>query len=550
MKTCPRCGFLNPDRGETCMKCRCGMGESGGSIRQSDGRRGPVRDPFDVGFSETGANPTTPGPAAGPVGEPDVRTGPVNELPPPGKDAPAGGPRRQDAGSPVLEGGRASSSIDDMFASGSGFDPGGYRVDGPVTEPLESLDAPGDAYAVMTGNNVLSGSYENTGRKRGGARGKPARRRKKDPLQRAIDEIPTASLNNPFGLLSQADEVSQDLNEPPSRNAGSKHRDTTPRAALRAPASRDARPRGPAGTSGAEGLMPGREGPGAGGAFERRAREGLDGSGQNAAGGFTGWTEPGVSAGPVAGGRTSPASPPAPSSLQTAVEKVKEIATPRALLGTIASALAVAAAAYLIAGGGYFAGDGRKALDAAAGAMAAQKSVHIQAEAVANSEKMGTQSSAASIDVSNDTDQRVVYAAGALMPQTEFVAAAGKTFRRTESGPWETSGNPNPDFTAGSLFDSASCARVLGREPVDNVTCDRIAFESGPEFACSLFPGARPTTGTRVTTEMWMEPLRKTVRHLRIDARDLVSSKLGRFDCKVEASVACGAGHAPIGAPI
>lgn len=585
------------------MKCRCRFDDSASVVQPTDGRRGPVRDPFDVEFTESAqaAAPARSGPVAEPEPGPEAFLPPVTD--PPASEKPnigAGGhveppdwARKQDSA-------RTSATIDDMFAADSRFDPGGYKVDDPVNRPDAHGAPPGDAYSVMNSNTVRSGSDDKPGRKRGKGKEKKLAPRKQDPLQQAIDGMPSAAPNSPFGLLCDDEEDIPDRYEPPT---GKKKRPRKPRGGKSTAGARGGRGRQdayppPQGvrpgafTPPSYGAPPGGQHSGAGmqapgpamptGKRQPAGRAPEDTptshsgpvtisshqTGMMAGPGMAGdLPQPlggGVPAGParirrpvpgagrVVAGQGRAKAPRASSRARgPALARVKDLATPRMMLAVITGVITLFAAVYLLFGGGYFASPAQKELDAAAGTMAAQQSVHIQAEILTQSEKMGTQTASAIIDISKNTDQHSVYPAATFRPATEYVTATARTFKRTDNGAWQIStGSLNPDFTTASMFKGASGARLIGQEPIDGVMCDRIAFDSGSPFVSSLIPSGETMGGTMVTTEVWIDPGQKTVKHVRIDATELETYKLGKFNCHVEASVGVSPNAIPIGPPM
>ncbi|MDD5748376.1 MAG: hypothetical protein PHP64_04925, partial [Actinomycetota bacterium] len=105
MKDCPRCGFLNPDRAEYCIKCRFLIGSPEEKPSKSDSASGPVpeNEPEFHAFEKQHQKPEIIGP------QPD---------------------------------------IDDTFEGRSNFDVGGYGVGGTVNEGTYG-PSPGDAYSIM-----------------------------------------------------------------------------------------------------------------------------------------------------------------------------------------------------------------------------------------------------------------------------------------------------------------------------------------------------------------------------------------------------------------
>ncbi len=151
MKTCARCGFLNPDMAEFCMKCRLdvrgeGGGESiplvGNALSGSAVGKGPVEE----------TAPEKPALGAGVFDEPP------SWARKPGLAAPA-------------------PDLDDTFA-GRGPDTGGYMIGGGGGH-APSGPAVSDAFSIMTSGNALAGS-EVEGRRRGKRTRSSSRRPEKD----------------------------------------------------------------------------------------------------------------------------------------------------------------------------------------------------------------------------------------------------------------------------------------------------------------------------------------------------------------------------------
>ncbi|MFH1151250.1 MAG: hypothetical protein V1748_12325 [Actinomycetota bacterium] len=121
MKDCPRCGFLNPDRAEYCMKCRFLMG-----VVQA-----PSADPAPDTAQPEGstAPPGETRPGGSGFDEPPQWAAKADLLPPP-------------------------PDLDDTM-QGRGFASGGYEIGGG-TSGAYTAPAPGDAFAIMTGGGALA----------------------------------------------------------------------------------------------------------------------------------------------------------------------------------------------------------------------------------------------------------------------------------------------------------------------------------------------------------------------------------------------------------
>jgi hypothetical protein len=189
-------------------------------------------------------------------------------------------------------------------------------------------------------------------------------------------------------------------------------------------------------------------------------------------------------------------------------------------------------------GGNYFSSDAQGLIEGSQKAMAGLGSVHVQADILMQTEKAGTINTALSADIVKDSDLKVAYGETSYRPGLEYITVSGKTFKKTGAGAWEPSTDVvNPDLTSVALFAGASGSRLIDRQQIDGVECDHIAFESGAAYARSFFPGVDVTEATRVDAEVWVDPQQKYVRHVRLDASNLETGKLGRFNCHVEASL-------------
>lgn len=129
MKDCPRCGFLNPDRADYCMKCRFLMsGDPDATTRvgpapSPGGGQAPAEDPGGGSASEE------PRQGAGGSDEPPDWVAKPDLLPP-------------------------APDLDDTM-DGRGFASGGYDIGG-VTDAPQAGPAPGDAFAIMTGGSAMA----------------------------------------------------------------------------------------------------------------------------------------------------------------------------------------------------------------------------------------------------------------------------------------------------------------------------------------------------------------------------------------------------------
>jgi len=116
MKECPRCGFLNPDKAEYCIKCRYLMGAPSQISKEQSG---PVPDE-----------------------EPEITSSPLKD---------------EELYATPLEPGEGSPGE-------SVFDVGGYGIGGTVRGKI-SGPPPSDAFALMTGGDALSPGEQITRKK-------------------------------------------------------------------------------------------------------------------------------------------------------------------------------------------------------------------------------------------------------------------------------------------------------------------------------------------------------------------------------------------------
>jgi hypothetical protein len=219
------------------------------------------------------------------------------------------------------------------------------------------------------------------------------------------------------------------------------------------------------------------------------------------------------------------------------LSNARKYVTPRSIVTVLAGILVLIAIVFLLVGGNYFSSNAQGALDKAQSALARVGSVHIQADILMQTEKAGTINTTVSADVSRDHDLHAAYAATSAAPAVEYITAGGRTFRKVEGKAWEVSSDAvNPNLTSAALFDGVSGARLIDKQTIDGVACDHISFESGPAFARSLFPGVDVTQATTVDVEIWVDPQQNYVKHVRIDASNLETQRLGKFNCHVEAT--------------
>jgi hypothetical protein len=526
------------------MKCRFNFEDVSAKKDAAAVRKGPVRDPFQV--EETRAARANAD-AAAPVPAPRATE---SDAPPEERTLGVGGfdEPPEWAQKPEIVG--PTPDLDDVFA-GRGLDVGGYQVGGEAPESPTAGPAVSDAFAIMTGGNAMSGSDEVSKSKKS-KKGRARKEKLEPPMPGGFNGLPPDLSINPFGMPEDtmrgaaAPAASFQSGAPSARQQA---RPTMRRAEPAAPPQQSFQAPGPApgqaapvpgpvmggapgatpplGMQGATAPPPGPGGPGAqplGGGPER-VRRPVPGS------------VPGI---PQHGPRRqkTPRSMPAiPKPDLAFLSRLKDVLTPRVVVTGIGGLLVLFAVIYLLVGGNYFSNDARGLLEAAQRSMAGLSSEHIQAEILLQTEKTGAINTAVTIDVAKDKDLHAVYGVTSYRGGLEYVTASGKTYKRAEGGAWGVSTDMvNPDFTSGTLFKNASGARLVDKQPIDGVMCDHIAFEASPDFTRSLFPGVDVTESTQVTAEIWVDPQQKSVRHLRLDASNLETKKLGRFSCHVEAA--------------
>lgn len=554
LKACPRCGFLNPDRGEYCMKCRYNFEDTTTRKDAAAERKGPIRDPFQVEESRAAsaaAAATPPAPVRGPEPDapPEERKLGVGAF-----DEPPDWARKPELVAPTPD-------LDDVFA-GKGLDVGGYQVGGDTTSSPPAGPAVSDAYAIMTGGSAMSGSDEVAGGRRKGKRSKARKDKTPPPVPDGVNGLPPDLSINPFGMPEDTMRGASPPQAPPHDG-----RPQAPRAVpvQRAPqqATRSFQQTGPLADRGGPGVAPMMGSPAAG------MQPPLGMQSAPPAPGYGAPAQP-LGGGPAVVRRPIPEAvrqaPPArkaraPRALRSApsiprpnlefLSKARDAMTPRVIVAGVAGLLVFFAVIYLLVGGNYFSNDARGLLEAAQRTMAGLSSQHIQAEVLMQTQKAGTINTAVTVDVSKDRDLHAVYGATSYRGGLEFVSAGGKAYMKPENGSWAASSETvNPDFTSAALFKNASGARLVDKQPIDGVECDHISFESSPDFARSLFPGVDVTESTRVSAEIWVDPQQKYVHHVRLDATDLETKKLGHFNCHVEAAISGYGAPVEIKAPM
>jgi hypothetical protein len=232
------------------------------------------------------------------------------------------------------------------------------------------------------------------------------------------------------------------------------------------------------------------------------------------------------------------------------LSRAKDLMTARTVIGALVALLVIFAVMYLLIGGDYFSSDVQAQLESARRATGSLASAHIQADILMNTQKAGVINTAVSADVSGDRDVHAAYAPTSFRDPVEYITTAGKTYVRDGASPWVADTNITVDLTSSALFDGASGSRLIDKQTIDGVACDHIAFEVGPKFAASLFPGAEVNETTTVNAEIWVDPQQKYVRHLRLDASNLEAPKVGTFSCHVEATITPSAAPIEIKAPL
>ncbi|MHB8896650.1 MAG: LolA-like protein [Candidatus Geothermincolia bacterium] len=518
MRACKRCGFLNPDKAEFCIKCRLDMRseekEAGvplignplnGSAVGKVASRGPVPD------------------------EPRLGVGPVDEPP--------SWAQKPELIAPMPD-------LDDTFA-GRGQDLGGYQAGGIAEGHQPQGPAVSDAFTIMTSSSALAGSGEvpDSRKKSGRSKGAPKVRKQKDSPPPA-PVVPGAILGLPPDLGSASFQIGmqeEDYRPQPGGPVAGGRPGMTPRRQATPPQAPQQQPppqpRQPV-------------------AHQAAPQVGMQSPSWPAPAG-----EPLPPLGPPPG--QQPQAPvkrpiprqvpvvPLPGKAQKAprdrpaismpdlgfLRKAGELATPRVIVTIFAGILVLFAVVYLLVGGNYFSSDAQGLVEGAQKSMAGLSSVHVQADILMQTEKVGTINTTVSADVAKDRDFRVSYQETSFRPALEYVTAAGKTYKKTGAGAWEVSTDAvNPDLSSTALFNGTSGSRLIDRQTIDGVECDHIAFESGAAYARSFFPGVDVTEATRVDVEVWVDRQQKYVRHVRLDARNLESVRLGRFDCHVEAA--------------
>jgi hypothetical protein len=503
------------------------------------GRKGPVRDPFEIDRGSTPTRETGPVPLdAPPIGSRE--TEPVREEPKLGSgefDEPPDWAKKPELAAPPPD-------LDDAFDGG--LDLGGYEIDDAAGATPGRGPAVSDAFQVMTGGTIMGGHDEPTGRKR--KRKSRARGPEPSPMG-GVDGLPPDL--DPFRLSdisSPSDVFAGRQAEPQTRKRRSRSKPKSAREPAKPLPVRPA-PRRPdaADTSGPSPSAYSPPGPSA----PERAPDRPAYQGPPPALG----APLGEGAGPApvkrpvprdVASHAAPPKAPRPARNMPSMPKVdwsflaraKLLLRPKAIVGELGAVLVVVALGYLLFGGNYFSSQAQVIAGGAQSAMAGAASYHVQAEVLMQTEKAGTIQKAVSADIVKDKDLRAVYGAARLIPSAEYITVGAKTYSKSSSGAWSLSTDlSNPDFSSMSLFAGASAIRVMDKQVMEGVECDHLAFDSKPTFALSLFPGVSSTPSTSVHTEIWVDPQQKYIKHVRLDASDLETGKLGKFNCHVEASI-------------
>jgi hypothetical protein len=527
LRACKRCGFLNPDKAEYCMKCRGEMGSSE-----------PSENVRLVGNPLGGAPSSDDTPQKPKLGE-----GGLDE-PPSWADKPELVAPRPD--------------LDDTFA-GRGLDVGGYEMGGVTRHEQPAGPAISDAFAIMTSNSALSGSGEVPSPSKGGGKkkGRQKSKKQKAPPQ-DMDGGPVAPPGGINGLPPDLvgtymsyggyEDDSDAAPQPSSRPAPSPGR-RQPKAPVSPPRAQAAPsqsyPPPAPGMAGPPGATPppvpaAPLGPVPGEPRQPVVKRPIPKAAPAAAAAQ-------LQAKPRREKRQMPSMPKPDLSFLT---RARDRLTARTLLAALAALLVLFAVIYLLVGGDYFSSDAQGLLESAQRATSSVASVHVQAEIVMNTEKAGTINTAVSADVSGGRDVHAAYAPTAFRNPVEFVSTAGKTFVKDGAGPWVSGTNVTIDLTPSALFADASGSKLIDQQAIDGVTCDHISFEAGPKFAASLFPDAEVSEATTVDAEIWVDQQQKYVRHVRLDASNLEAPKVGNFSCHVEASLTPSSTPIQISAPI
>ena len=546
MKSCPRCGFLNPDRREFCMKCRLAFEGDLKSEAGADGaaRKGPIRDPFQV---DRGSAPTRQaGHApldASPIGSRSSE--PVKEEPKLGSgefDDPPDWATKPELAAPPPD-------LDDAFDRS--LDRGGYQIGDTGSPATPSGPAVSDAFQVMTGGQIMGETDDQGGKKR---RRKSRNRGPASSPMGGVDGLPPDL--DPFRLSdsSPSDVFATRSPEPQTRKrrtlskpkqAAAPAKPLPVRSAPRrqdpradAPAQAPAPYSQPAPSAQAMGAPAARPYPGPPPAQASPMAEPLgQGAGPAVVKRPVRRDLPAKAAPPRAA-RPARAKPSMPEIDWSFLAKAKLLLRPRAIVAELGAVLVVIALGYLLFGGNYFSSQAQVIAGGAQSAMAGAASYHFQAEVLMQTEKAGTISKGVSADLVKDKDLHAVYAAAPLMPAAEYVTVGAKTYSKSGSGAWAPSTDLiNPDFSSMSLFAGASGIRLIDKQPMGGVECDHLAFDSKPAFVLSLFPGVDSTPATSVHTEIWVDPQQKYVMHITLDATNLETGKLGTFNCHVEVGV-------------
>ena len=525
------------------MKCRLAFeGDLKPTEETAANRKGPVRDPFNIEQGRAPEPPPSPNVPLGPKGPQPAREEP--KLGVGAFDEPPDWAKKPEIMPPPPD-------LHDAFTSGK-LDVGGYQIGGAEPDRSQSSPPPSDAFIVMTGGSIHGGSTEVPGKKKS----RKSKKRAAPPPARDTFEGMPPDLG-PFGRVdapAAGDVYAPTIQTAPTRKrrGGPKSKPGPSRArpgedkplkrrdpmAMAPPMSAPAAP--PMPTPG----MPPYAGPPPG---EVPPLQGLDGPAVKR-------RVPQTAPPPPAAARApgpARAKPSLPQIDWSFLSKARLITKPRAILGIIGGILAVFAVGYLLFGGNYFSSQAQVIAGGSQQAMAGLASYHLQAEVLMKTEKAGNLSCGVTADVARGKDLRVAYGATAVTPSSEFVSAGSKSFDKRGDGAWAASNDlTRPDLSSMALFAGASGIRVLDKQNMEGVDCDHLAFDSSPTFVRSLLPGIDVTASTRVRTEIWVDPQQKYLKHVRLDATNLETGRLGMIDCHVEATVSGYGAPVQVTAPI
>lgn len=463
------------------------------------------------------------------------------------------------------------ADLDDVFA-GKGRDLGGYDMGGGATADRPNGPAVSDAFAIMTGSSIHSGSEDIPERGRKGGKSRSRRTKSPKPKREAPEPQMRGTLDGlppDLGTAFTSDHTQDDY-RPPSHIQGVPKTKST-RSAEKHPnrdamriSPQDGESFAPLGPPPLEppmrapvpprpmGPPPRREPPPPLGPPPRQEPLPPLGPPPGQEAFAVKRPVPKAQPLPAAGRPRAPKTPRQPRSMPSIpkpdlafLSNARKYLTPRSAVAALTAILVLFGVVYLLVGGDYFSSDAQGAMEQAQRALAGLSSVHIQAEILMQTEKAGAINTTVSADVSKDHDLHAAYAGTSAGPSVEYVTTGGRTYRKVEGKAWEASTDAvNPNLTSAALFDGVSGGRLIDKQNIDGVLCDHISFESGPAFARSLFPGVDVSQATTVDAEIWVNPQQNYVKHVRLDASNLETQRLGHFNCHVEAT------YSGFGAPL